>query len=356
MNEPHDPIRTSAGNSEHTDLTQSALEAVTGHLSALQTECAQIRSWLESARHQLAQQEAQIDRHLCQAAALMEQFRNSALAVNLAAAVDLAARVPVSDLDQKENSPLTLRIHTFAQFQVCYNDQVLILGSGKKSGAILRYLLTRSERCAAKETLLELFWPGEPADKANHKLHIAISALRQVLNKALEIDQALGFEDERYFLNPAIHVWLDADEFVGCFHMGQQLEQQGHMVEAVAQYEVGRSLCRGDFLAEDLYADWAAAPRARLEEMVLTLLGRLAACYFDQRRFEESIACCRQIVSKDSFREDAYRQLMQCYCRMGQRNQALREFHLCAQTLQRELGVSPMRETVALYEQIAREE
>ena len=54
--------------------------------------------------------------------------------------------------------------------------------------------------------------------------------------------------------------------------------------------------------------------------------------------------------------EDAYRHLMRCYSRMGRRNQALREFKACQVVLQRELGVSPMRETVALYERIAREE
>lgn len=349
MNKPYDPIKTSADSSGQPDLYRSVIEQIAGHLDALQSECVRLRSWLENARRHLAQQEAQIDQHLGQVVVLLEQFGNSVQSTNLVH--DL-----VPDSDQGKDAPPTWHVRTFAQFQVCCADQTLSLGHSKKGSAIFRYLFTLPERCAAKETLLALFWPDEPPDKANHKLHIAISTLRQALNEAMAIDQVLVFDDERYFLNPAIRVWLDADEFAGCFHAGQQLEQQGHTLEAAALYETGCSLYRGDFLTEDMYADWAAAPRARLEEMYLTLLGRLAAHYFDQGCFDQSIACCRQIVSKDSFREDAYRQLMQCYSRMGQRNQALREFQLCAQALQQELGVQPTRETVALYEQIVREE
>jgi len=137
---------------------------------------------------------------------------------------------------------------------------------------------------------------------------------------------------------------------------GERLARDNHIPEAIAEYEAALALYRGDFLTEDLYADWTIAIRARLEETFLTLLGHLADHYLDQGRFTESISCCRQILAKDSFREDAYRQLMLCYSRMGRRNQALCEFHACEQVLRRELGVRPMQETVALYERIVQEE
>jgi DNA-binding SARP family transcriptional activator len=134
------------------------------------------------------------------------------------------------------------------------------------------------------------------------------------------------------------------------------LEREGRDQEAVAEYEAARALYRGDFLSQDLYADWAVAPRARYEEMFLTVLGHLAEHYLEAQRYVDGASCCRQILARDSFREDAYRQLMRCYSRMGRRNHALREFQSCQEVLRRELGVEPMRETVELYERIAREE
>ncbi len=355
MDVPHVPLGTSTRGDDHIDLSSTSLAQIAACLDALQTECAQLGAYLQNARQRLVQQETQIDQHLARMAALAEQFR-SHIPADSATALNPAVHDPTPAPHPATDAPPALCVRTFAQFQASWADRPISLCRSKKGSAIFRYLFICPDRCATRETLLALFWPDEPADKANHKLHIAISALRQALSEAIEVNQVLIFDEDRYFLNPSIHIWTDADEFVNCLHAGQQLEQQGRMPEAVVLYEAGCSLYRGDFMAEDMYADWAAAPRARLEEMYLTLLGRLAAYYFDQERFEPSIACCRQIVSKDSFREDAYRQLMQCYSRMGQRNQALREFHLCAENLQRELGVSPMRETIALYERIARQE
>ena len=43
---------------------------------------------------------------------------------------------------------------------------------------------------------------------------------------------------------------------------------------------------------------------------------------------------------------------MRAYCRLGQRHTALAQYAACGQTLQAELGVEPMAETLALREAI----
>jgi LuxR family maltose regulon positive regulatory protein len=170
------------------------------------------------------------------------------------------------------------------------------------------------------------------------------------------LERCIFFEDDHYRLHPAIWVQTDADLFAAHFHAGERLERAQRTSEAIQEYRAALGLYGGNYLPEDMYADWAVAPRARMEEMYLTLLGRLADDYLERGRYTESIACCRQILAHDSFREDAYRQLMRCYSRMGRRNQALKEFAVCKQVLQRELGVHPMRETLELRDCIAREE
>ncbi len=255
---------------------------------------------------------------------------------------------------------VVLYIRTLGEFVVHHGERSISLGSNKKGRAIFRYLVTRPERCALRDVLLGLFWPDEQPERAGHKLHIAISSLRGALNDALQDaladEECIIFDEGRYCLNPSIAVLLDADEFIARCQAGDRLAREERVAEAMSEYEAAVALYRGDFLPQDLYADWSLATRARLEEMYLTLLGHLGAFYLEKKQFLEAINCCRQILVRDSFREDAWRLLMRCYSRMGQRNRALREFQVCEEVLRRELGVSPMLETRSLYERILREE
>lgn len=326
----------------------SPQEQLVEHLARLQQEYRQFQSWLKEAGLQLSRRQAEVNRQLYEAMASLSNPQPS------------AAFGPASiPSPGPPAGAVSLYVQVLGKFVVRYGDQVVSLGSSKKGRAIFRYLIMLPERRAAKDVLLELFWPDDPPHKAGHKLHIAVSTVRQALNEALhmpEDGESVLFVDDHYALSPDLDIQLDADVFAAHVRVGERLAREGKAAEAMTEYEAARALYGGDFLAEDLYADWTIARRARLEEMYLTLLGRLARHYLDQGRHAESISCCRQILGRDSFREDAYRHLMRCYSRMGRRNQALREYRECQEVLRRELGVSPMHETVALYEQIVREE
>ncbi len=362
MRKPRDRIEVSGDDAttfpnqprlddENTQFSQLYLQQSIDQLRRLRDDYRQVRLWLEKMGQQFAQREATVNQRIQEAMAFLAQLRR-----RLGSSSDPA---PWTASPKALANQLTLHVHTLGKFKVHHNDQTVSLSSNKKGRAIFRYLVTRAGRRAAKDVLLDLFWPGEDTDRASHKLHIAISALRQALSETksigLEHDQFFLFEDGHYCLHPAINVYLDADEFTARCRTGERLARDNHIPEAIAEYEAALALYRGDFLTEDLYADWAIADRARLEETYLTLLGHLAEHYLGQVHYTESISCCRQILAKDSFREDAYRQLMLCYSRMGRRNQALCEFHACEQVLRRELGVRPMQETVALYERIVQE-
>lgn len=128
------------------------------------------------------------------------------------------------------------------------------------------------------------------------------------------------------------------------------------MGEAMGEYEVAEGLYQGDFLEEDLYQDWLIPWREGLKDSYLVILERLSRYHLEEKRYATCIHLCRKILAKDDCREDAHRRLMRCYKRQGQRNLALRQYHLCAEALARVLDVPPMEETVALYHQIRRGE
>jgi hypothetical protein len=47
---------------------------------------------------------------------------------------------------------------------------------------------------------------------------------------------------------------------------------------------------------------------------------------------------------------------MRCYCRLEQRYLALRQYHLCLETLREQLELAPTASTVQLYERIRSQE
>jgi DNA-binding SARP family transcriptional activator len=315
-------------------------------LTSLQLEYGRIRAWLDKMQAQLSKREAALRRRLREALVLADQ-----------AGAAERAQAPVHRTAAAD-PPLVISL--LGDLRVRYQGQEISLGSSKNGRAIFRYLIAAPVKSAPSDVLLETFWPQDEPQEARHKLHIAVSTLRQALHEGLdsllEGRDAIVYLDDRYLLLPELEVELDADLFARHVAAGQRLEREGRDEPAMAEYEAARALYLGDFLAQDLYADWAVAPRARYEEMYLTVLGRLADHYVEQQRYADGISCCRQILARDSFREDAYRQLMRCYSRMGRRNQALREFKSCEKVLRWELGVEPMRETLELYDKIVCQE
>jgi DNA-binding SARP family transcriptional activator len=65
---------------------------------------------------------------------------------------------------------------------------------------------------------------------------------------------------------------------------------------------------------------------------------------------------CGKTLAVDACREEAHRRLMRCYSRQGQPYLALRQYHLCVETLKKELDVTPAATTTRLYERIRHRE
>jgi DNA-binding SARP family transcriptional activator len=75
-----------------------------------------------------------------------------------------------------------------------------------------------------------------------------------------------------------------------------------------------------------------------------------------QKNYEASIDYCQKILARDPCHEDAYRGLMRCYSRLGQRNRAIAWYNICKKTIERELDLSPEPATVEIYNKISKDE
>lgn len=252
---------------------------------------------------------------------------------------------------QGRQTPPSLTIYCLGPFRVYQDDQPIQDWRSSKGKAIFKYLIAHRERPVAKEVLMELFWPGAHPDAARNNLNVAIYGLRHALRQTRPSFSHVLFEGDCYLLNPDLQIWVDVEEFMGRLRAAQVLERRGDLVSAMREYRAAEVLYEGEFLEEDRYEDWLIPQRRHLREDYLDLLDRLSRHYCDQDD-DACVNVCRKMLAIDPCREEAHRRLMRCYSRQGQSYLALRQYHMCVETLKEELDVPPTQATTTLYKQI----
>jgi len=261
--------------------------------------------------------------------------------------------VPIEGAKPEQPS---LVVYCLGQFQVYLDEEPIEEWPSGKGRSILKYLVTHREHPVAKEILMELFWPEVDPDAARNSLNVAIYGLRQAL-RAVDSDFShVLFEEDRYLLNPRLHVWVDVEVFEVRFEAGQRLEQRGEEALAMKHFRAAEVLYRGEFLAEDRYEEWLLPRRRQLQDDYLYLLNRLSDTCLAQDKYDRCITLCDKILAVDPCWEDAHYRLMLCYRGQGQRYLALRQYHQCVRALAEELGdVEPHAAIQALYQELQRQ-
>jgi DNA-binding SARP family transcriptional activator len=255
-----------------------------------------------------------------------------------------------------EQAPPSLAVYCLGPFRVYQDEKLITDWPSGKGKCIFKYMIANHARPIPNDILMDLFWRDAAPAAVRNNLNVAIYGLRQALRAARPAFSHVLFQDDHYLLNPNMAVWVDFEEFVQRCEAGRSFEKKAKLAEAIREYEIAEGLYQGDFFKEDLYEDWPIPRREGLKDSYLVVLDRLSRYYLEQKRYTTCIHLSRRILTKDDCREGAHRRLMRCYSRQGQRNLALRQYHLCVETLARVLDVPPMQETTTLYHQIRRGE
>jgi DNA-binding SARP family transcriptional activator len=251
-------------------------------------------------------------------------------------------------------SPPSLDIHFLGPLRVFANDCPIEDWPNCKGKAVFKYLVTHRERPVPRDVLMEQFWPSSGADAARNSLNVAVYGLRKILAKAHPAFSFVLFQDGSYSLNPELQIWVDSEAFLHHLRLGRELERRGQEELAIHEYRAAEVLYQDEFLVEDRYEDWLVPLRQRLRDQYLTVLARLSGFYFDKREHETFAMLCTKMLAVDPCNEEPHRRLMRCYSRLGQPHLALRQYHVCRDTLDRELNLAPGQETTELLARIQR--
>jgi hypothetical protein len=122
---------------------------------------------------------------------------------------------------------LILRVYFFGKFQVFLNDVPIDHWSSRRGKELFAYLVFNHKRRVYRDVLMENFWPNSEPDSARNCLNVAIHSVRHQLHLIDAIHDYILFKDECYFLNPEIDIWLDHEEFLRHWRIGQSLECEG---------------------------------------------------------------------------------------------------------------------------------
>jgi DNA-binding SARP family transcriptional activator len=243
-----------------------------------------------------------------------------------------------------------LRAYCLGNFEVWLGHNLVTQWSGTKSKSLLKLMLAAFPSQVPATSLMDAMWPGVDEDLARQRLHTAISELRRVLRTAQpDAGSLIISQGGCYGLDPQARIWIDTVEFERARRASEQYGQIGRMDLAEEALRAAVALYRGEFLEEDIFADWPLDQRERIKSEYLALLTRLGQWAFSAGDYDSCLRWGRMTLECDPCREDAHRLLMLSYSRMGQRAMALRQYRQCVEALRRELDAVPEAESDALY-------
>jgi len=208
--------------------------------------------------------------------------------------------------------------------------------SALKARALMAYLCMSPDRLHRRERLACLLWDGAGDRAARQSLRKCLSALRAALGPAGPA--ALAFDGDR------IGVRRDAIE---CDVTAFRDYAAAGESEAAAAMVGDDELLHGIDVETEPFREWLRDERLRHAAMVDDVLYAAAEKLARRGALEPAIRTTRRLLARDACCEEAHRLLIALLHRVGRPAAARRQYALCAQRLEEELGVSTSPETRA---------
>jgi len=226
------------------------------------------------------------------------------------------------------------RIRLLGQFDLRLGGVPVPRLESPRAESLLAFLLLDPHATTSRQRLAFQLWPDSTEAQARTNLRHLLHTLRRRFSDAdryLEVtSRTIGWRSDAPY-------WLDVSAFEELLDQDRGGDRYEALRDAVALYT-------GDLL-EGCYDEWLLGERERLRRQQLEALGELAVLCEARGDLSDAISHAEQLLRGDPLREKTYRQLMRCHEARGDRARAVRAYHVCCSTLERELGVTPSAET-----------
>jgi two-component SAPR family response regulator len=119
----------------------------------------------------------------------------------------------------------------------------------------------------------------------------------------------------------------------------------------MSAYHHAFEIYKGNYLP-DVDGIWVAVEREELVQQFIRIGIKLAQYSLDVLEYQSALRYCRGVFDQDGCQEEAHRLAMLAHAGIGNRSDLARQFEICKDTLNMELGVSPSLQTEKLYERL----
>jgi DNA-binding SARP family transcriptional activator/predicted transcriptional regulator len=199
---------------------------------------------------------------------------------------------------------------------------------------LLAYLAYKHER-VTRDQLADVFWSHTDSQAARRNL-------RKVLFEAKNLEWSSGFEQDEQGAS-----WLIDTDVAGF----EAAVKQKDWAKAIELYT-------GPFLkgleSEDgaEFETWLEQERQRLEELYQSASEHYADALEKQGHIDEALIFLRKTLEHDPLNESLHRHIIRLEYDHGNSEAAFEQFERCREVLQKELGVEPLEETIALLKKL----
>ncbi len=251
-----------------------------------------------------------------------------------------------------------LCIQTFGEFKIRRGSQDApeIIWKTSKTRNLFKYLLVNRNQPVHQEVLVDVFWPGEKLESGIRKLYTAIAFLRRSLEPDLVRYRQSAYvfrKDKSYLLSIPAKSVVDSDRFEQYIKKSRFEIMEGRLEDAYENYVQACKLYSGPYMNENLYDDWAEAPRKQYEMQIIELGLRIAEEFFERKNYEKALELTQKLQNSDPLMEDAVVLKMKIHIAQNRSSLAVKIYQSYSELLQRELELTPGDYPRMLYESLS---
>ena len=247
-----------------------------------------------------------------------------------------------------------LQVRMFGSIEIVDPDGGRVLGprdlGGKKPRQLLEILLLERGGRVSKQRLADQLWADRPPQNYSGTVESYVSVLRRTLQPGGGPKESLILTDRGgyRFANERARVDLDLfDDLLAKCDTDEPQTAMDRLAEAIG-------LIQGQILEDDPYAEWVQDAREAHMPRLMGALVSAGECALTLGDSNGALRFAALALARDSLVEAASRIAMVASYRLGRQEDAVRAFLRCRETLEVELGVGPMPDTVSLYMAIER--
>jgi DNA-binding SARP family transcriptional activator len=213
---------------------------------------------------------------------------------------------------------------------------------GERAGQVLKYLVCQRDRGASADAIADAIWPHRGPEALNSTRH-AIHRLRSMLEPDGRAHGSSAFViaiPGGYALDGR-RIELDTDAFERSASDGMAAMRALEFADANRLLKHAADLYKGEFLADEPYADWAYAERSRLHGLAVRSLRALAVLARERDDHGAALLHLEHLCALEPYDDGAHHELIAALYAAGRLGDVKRSYAAFARRMRQEFDAAP---------------